>query len=411
MAGYTTTNEAGSAGKYTKIASVDLTEQYQACAFTLNVIGYNEGTTDQFELAQVSVRVNQAAAMESAPDINIKVSNNNILDSSNFHSVITTNSASHSIVDIYIKYTKDYQGYTVVPLTSAGTGTNTFYSSQTVEATLPAGATEPGVMVIPPMFSTLAQQLLIDKLKTIVTSTNIERLTFFDATGATAELTDRAGVDNADLSGAASTCFPGVSGCAKTLKFDGSTTYFDFPDATDLTPTADGHLFSVVACVKPKAVGVQQQILAKADYTTSSEAREWEFYLDSSNLLTCRLFDESEDAYGQIASDQNVSYDLNNWNCYGFSYNGYSPSDGLVTYRNGQYWNGGGYTSSGSFTSVENLGAKAGCYRTSTAGAKEQIANMEYGVLLIINEQLSQAQQLAISNLFLLYVGSDLAAV
>jgi hypothetical protein len=36
---------------------------------------------------------------------------------------------------------------------------------------------------------------------------------------------------------------------------------------------------------------------------------------------------------------------------------------------------------------------------------------MEYGVLLIINEQLSQAQQLAISNLFLLYVGSDLAAV
>ena len=410
LAGYTTSNAAGSADKYTKIADIDLTAQYQACGFTLNVIGYNEGTTDQFEFAQVSMRVNQAAAMESEPDVNVKVCNNNILDGSNFHAVIVTNSASHTIVELYLKYTKDYQGYTVVPLTSAGTGTNTFYSSQSIDASLPAGTSEPGEMVSSGSYSTFAQQMLIAQLKTIVSDpANIERLIFFDATGTATELTDRAGVDNADLGQTANECLPGVSGCARTLRFDGSSTYFEFPDADDLSPSgASGHTFSVVACVKPKAVDIDQQILAKADYTTSSEAREWEFYLDSSNHLTTKFFDESTDGYKTIASTNNISYDLNNWNCYSFAYNGYVD---FVTFRNGEYWNDAGYTTSGTFTAPENLTAKCGNYRTSTAGAKEQISNMQYGVVLIINEQLDQATMKEISNLFLTYVGTDVAAI
>ncbi len=411
LAGYTTANQATSVDYYTKIASIDLTAQYQANAFTANVIGYNEGTTDQFEFAMLSVRVNQAAAMESAPDINVKVCNNQILNSSNFHAVLVTNSASHTIVEIYLKMTKDYQAYTIVPLTSAGTGTTTFYSSQTISATLPAGTKEAGEMVIPPQFSTLMQQYVIDKLATIVTAANIERLIFFDASGTSTEITDRAGVDNADLGQAANNTDPGVAGCARTLRFDGSTTYFEFADATDLTPTADGHAFSVVACVKPKSVNIAQEILAKCSLTTGSTQREWEFYLDASNKLTAKFWDDSTGGYGQIGSNNNISYDLNNWNCYGFSYNGWGLSDGLVTYRNGQYWNDAGYSSSGSFTSVENKTAKCGNYRLSTAGAKENISNMEYGVVLIINEQLSQTQQESISNLFRLYVGSDLAAV
>jgi hypothetical protein len=408
-AGYTTSNAAGSTGKYTKIASVDLTAQYQACAFTLNVIGYNEGTVDQFEMAQVAVRVNQGAAMASAPDVNVEVCNNKILNSSNFHAVITTNSASHTIVNIYIKYTKDYQGYTFVPLTSAGTGTNTFYSSQSIDTNLPAGTKEGSALVIPPQFSRLAQQVLIDKIKANVTaSTNIERLIFFDATGASTTLIDRMGVANAALGQAAHLTEAGMSECSRTLRFDGSTTYFEFNDATDLSPLADGHVFSVVACVKPRAVGVQQQILAKADYTTASPAREWEFYLDSSNKLTTKLFDETTDGYKTIASTNDVSYDLNNWNCYAFGYNGYAD---METYRNGQYWNDAGYVTSGTFTTVHNLAAKVGNYRTSTAGAKEQISNMEYSCILIINEHLSQAQHLAISNAMLLYVGNDIASV
>lgn len=410
LAGYTTSNAAGSADKYTKIAQVNLTAQYQACGFTCNVIGYNEGTTDQFEFAQVSMRVNQAAAMASPPDVNVKVCNNNILDGSNFHAVITTNDGSDTIVELYLKYTKDYQGYTVVPLTSAGTGTNTFYASQSIETSLPAGTSEPGEMVSSGSYSTFAQQMLIAQLKTMVSDpANIERLIFFDATGTEVELTDRAGVDNADLGQTANECLPGVSGCARTLRFDGSATYFEFPDADDLSPSgASGHTFSVVACVKPKAVNVDQQILAKADYTTSSEAREWEFYLDSSNHLTCKLFDESTDGYKTIASTNNISYDLNNWNCYSFAYNGYVD---FVTYRNGEYWNDAGYSTSGTFTAPENLTAKCGNYRISTAGAKEQISNMQYGVLLIINEQLDQATMKEISNLFLTYVGEDVATI
>lgn len=133
---YMSTNSGGSyTGQYTKIASITITGQYADgnAVMLLSSSGNGSGTQSKGILY---FRVKQQNPMGGAPGVDVKIANTEAINESNFVSVITSNTASSTVVELYYKATISYDTLVIVPLLSNGI---IFYSNQSYLTTLPTG--------------------------------------------------------------------------------------------------------------------------------------------------------------------------------------------------------------------------------------------------------------------------------
>jgi phage-related tail fiber protein len=138
--GYITSNTSiTDVGKWTKIASVTITSQYADAQAYINAIGYGSGgTSSRFK---AFFRVKQQAPLGSAPLIELilsgesyRVTNNDLV------AVTTVNTASQTVVELYLRINQSYEQIAIQPEQTSGTGSSVvFYSSQGFVASLPSG--------------------------------------------------------------------------------------------------------------------------------------------------------------------------------------------------------------------------------------------------------------------------------
>lgn len=133
---YTTaTSGASYMGQYTKIASITVTGQYVDgnSVMLLNTTGSASGIQPKGILY---FRVKQQNPMGGVPGIDLKITNTEAINESNFVAVITSNTTTSTIVELYYKAYNSYETMVFVPLLSNGM---TFYSNQSYSTTLPTG--------------------------------------------------------------------------------------------------------------------------------------------------------------------------------------------------------------------------------------------------------------------------------
>lgn len=260
--------------------------------------------------------------------------------------------------------------------------------------------------------SMFAKAALLDQIKNeIGKAASIRGMWTFDETGAVSTLTDLSGNGRAltlrnssDAAINADTLSPTTAGLTSTLLFNGSDV-FDIADDNGLSfgnGTVD-QAMSIIWCGNPVSVS-GHMIAAKWNVTTGATAREWVMYFATgTEALQFELCDDSTGGYiGRRSAS--VSGDVGSNHCYISSYNGKSVVSGICLYRDGQRFDATNSTG-GSYTAMENKGAKAGSYTTNAGGSKIFKANAHFAFLAIIAGELTQQQAKRISDLLLRWVG------
>jgi hypothetical protein len=138
--GYTTTSSGSLTTPWTKIASVKLTAQNQRSLTNMSIIGGNNGDTNLYaQFAQVYFRVQQQNAMGSTPNIEVVVSANERMTSSDVVAILTQNDTTATIVDLYVRIIGGFETLHILPNHLGGTSTATFFTNAGVSTTLPLG--------------------------------------------------------------------------------------------------------------------------------------------------------------------------------------------------------------------------------------------------------------------------------
>jgi len=98
-------------------------------------------------------------------------------------------------------------------------------------------------------------------------------------------------------------------GFVHALDLDGTDDYVSIADNADFSfgDGTDDSAFSVGGYIEVVDHTAVQSILSKRDDTTASEAREWDFQLDSTENLKLKLWDESVDILTERTSDSPLS--------------------------------------------------------------------------------------------------------
>jgi hypothetical protein len=137
---FTSTNTANTyTGQYTKIASVSITSQYKDANAVLIVTNVGSGTTTLAK-GTLYFRVKQQNAMGSAPGIDLKISNSELINENNFIAVITENSTSATTVELYYKAALSYDCLNFTQIINTGFN---LYNSQSYLTALPTGTQYP----------------------------------------------------------------------------------------------------------------------------------------------------------------------------------------------------------------------------------------------------------------------------
>lgn len=233
---------------------------------------------------------------------------------------------------------------------------------------------------------------------------NIKGLWIFDQHGAATSVTDRSPQGhNATLSANGSTLSPNYAGLCPYVDLTDDA-YFEVADHNDFS-FGDGSTdsaFSVLALIYPNNISTANYILAKYDTTTGSTEKEYALYAYSDHL-EFYLFDDSSG--GSIFQNTlSISGDDGGWHSYIATYDGSGNNSGINVYRDGASINN---TAGGSsYTAMENKAAKVGNYAISTAGARTNIGDHNFGVIAVIKEELSAAKVKQISQVLLSYANS-----
>lgn len=136
--GYQTTNSGSSySGKWTKIADLQVTEQYGDAVSVIKFIGNSngEGVCSSGELV---VRLKQQNPMGQAPTGSIFLNNaTDLISADNFKLVIVTNNSSLTQGELWYKSAREYETVRFCPITSVGI--INFYSTQGYQNNLPSG--------------------------------------------------------------------------------------------------------------------------------------------------------------------------------------------------------------------------------------------------------------------------------
>lgn len=134
------TSKSTAANQWTKVSSISLTAQGQVAStrFTLTG-GEDSGATGTAPIATIVFRVAQSAAMASAPIVGVRLMENQNIGTTEFMAVTATNTAGSTIVDLYAKIVDINETFTIVPTMVNNTARVTYFESQTLVTSLPAG--------------------------------------------------------------------------------------------------------------------------------------------------------------------------------------------------------------------------------------------------------------------------------
>lgn len=160
---------------------------------------------------------------------------------------------------------------------------------------------------------------------------------------------------------------------------------YSFGDGVDDSP------FSIAAWVFSTSAGVSQLILSKRDANIGSEAREWRFFINSSEKLAFTLYDESENSnrFQQTADTLTTG-----WHFVVATYDGRGgddAEDGMLLYIDGSLKNTQ-RSSPGTYVAMENtatkvvIGANYGNAGTVADFFKDKLDNV-----ILFDIELSQA--------------------
>ncbi|MCK5610270.1 hypothetical protein KAR91_50825 [Candidatus Pacearchaeota archaeon] len=164
-----------------------------------------------------------------------------------------------------------------------------------------------------------------------------------------------------------------------------------FGDGTDDSP------FSISAWVYVSD-GTFQTILSKHDGTTGSEAREWMFFLDSSERANLRIYDDSVSTYQAVLTDP-ISV---GWHFVVGTYNGVGGTlarNGIEVYVDGELATKARQVSGGVYVAMENtatqvaIGAAYGTGGTLTFFWEDKIDNV-----ILFDAEISAASVSALYN-------------
>ncbi len=175
-------------------------------------------------------------------------------------------------------------------------------------------------------------------------------------------------------------------GLGIALKMNGTDEEFDTPDVASLTPSA---AISWVALVNP-VDSTNSTIGSKLDLTTSSEAREWLFWLDAADKLNLELWDESAAARIGKASKDTITED--EWQLLSATWDNTAASSGIKLYKNGTELKAD-TDDTGTFVDVENLTVvpSFGDYE-GTGGSNVDFFDGEMAMILIVDKALTVSE-------------------
>lgn len=144
VSGYITSNTGGtSAGKWTKIASAFITEQYKSANAIIDLLGGDAGDASSV-YARIHFRVKQQSAMGTAPIIELELARDSVyLDPNSVAATIAENTSSLTQVDLYIKITSPFDSVHFNPYMfwSSGDSTIQWLEGQPFVDALPGSVT------------------------------------------------------------------------------------------------------------------------------------------------------------------------------------------------------------------------------------------------------------------------------
>jgi hypothetical protein len=247
-----------------------------------------------------------------------------------------------------------------------------------------------------------------NEFKRIVGENNIRRMSFFNNAAGSTTLIDRSpNKQNGILSLPVGSIEPTTVNRAKTLNFNATTKYWEYPDADDLSfgnGTTDS-AFSIVSCINPNVIINSQTIVSKYDLTTGNTKKEYILHFFTSKLYMYLMDNSSNGIIGRLYNTA-LTADVGTWQTYIGTYDGSGLSSGVGLYRSGIKVDDANFQS-GTYTAMENSGAKVGNYYLDSSGNKSAAAagNSKYAFQAIVSGALTQAQVTAIDFVLRKFVG------
>jgi hypothetical protein len=186
-------------------------------------------------------------------------------------------------------------------------------------------------------------------------------------------------------------------GSGRAVVFNGTDEEADVPDNDDFS-FGDGEVdqpFSIVALVSVTADANIKTILSKYDLTTGSTAREWVFYLDTSEQPRFRLFDESASAARISRFDATA---MSGRHILAATYDGSGASTGLRIYLDAARVDDSD-DNNGTYTAMENTAALLRLGATEAAGGgATDFWNGTMSLVMLCAKALSQDEVWAIKE-------------
>lgn len=247
-----------------------------------------------------------------------------------------------------------------------------------------------------------AKLSMIEDINSLVGTSNIKGFWVFDQTGATTSITGRDPDATAvTLGGNASTLSPAVSGLCPNLTMNGSAaTSFSIAD-NDKFSFTDGAgndtAATVLILANPVALDAGYTQLAK--YTSTSNMREWIISTDNAGKMQVSLYKNDDTA--KIRQTTNAGLSTASWQVFGFTYSASETDAGIITYVNGSAvaQTAGGVGAG--YAGMTNGTAAVRNFINDSSG----ISKTKYGVVLIINKELTAAECKRVSQRLQSYAG------
>ena len=138
VSGYQTTNTVDAhAGKWTKIASLQVTGRFGDANAIIKFIGHGSGDSSSVS-GELTVRLKQQNEMGQAPGCSLYLNYATVVSGDNFKLVITSNTTSLTRGELWYKAARGYETVSFCPIFH--NGSVNFFASQPYQTSLPSGS-------------------------------------------------------------------------------------------------------------------------------------------------------------------------------------------------------------------------------------------------------------------------------
>lgn len=247
-------------------------------------------------------------------------------------------------------------------------------------------------------------------IKTIVTSCvnhgSINGLWLFDSNKNELTIKDRSSNKNSlNLSVEANELYPSAVNLCHYLDFkDDKTWSIDDNNLYSFTDNTNDKPFSIILLISPKSSS-NNWLLGKGNIDTEGVKQlEYGVSFDSNNYLNFILY--KADGTAQLGRRNNSSLvgDIDSWHVYILTYSGNKFNSGLNIYRDGVNIDSVD-VNIGTYAGMTNTDSKITNYRDLSTDY-DQVGSHKYGLVSIINEELTSSRVSTISKALLGYIGT-----